>query len=358
MKRYLSVLLFIWFTLHLAAQVEVKAQVDSAQILVGGQTWLSVHVLADKDSKVTFPAFKDHQLSKSIEVVKEQNSQSATNDGRTNYEHRYLITAWDAGKCEIPALQVKVNQKNYQTLSIPLEVLTVAVDTLHPNKIKEQADVEEPTLQWSDWAASFWLFLLCVVLVVVEVYLYKRLKKTPLANALPVITKTVYPHEQALEQVQQLKAAFEQSQITQKEYYTHLTEILRSYLATRFGINAKEQTSAEIIDCLEQSLGQSSAGAGKEQLRELLMTADLVKFAKFSTPRNEDELYLSNLAAFIQQAKEGETPIVVTPVEENLNAQNRQKHIRRSLKAALIIIALGVVALLGYVGWQVYGLLV
>ncbi len=354
MKRYLSVLFFIWFTLHLAAQVEVKAQVDSAQILVGGQTWMSVSVLADKDSKVTFPTIQNHQLTKSIEVIKEQNNKSEASDGKVNFQHRYLITAWDAGKCEIPSMKVKVNGKDYETHSIPLEVLTVAVDTLHPNNLKPQADVEEPTLSWDDWSTSFWLFVLVVMLVALDVYLYKRLRKTPSTRVVPVITKMVYPHQQALEQIQELKASFEHADITQKDYYTHLTEILRSYLAVRFGIQAKEQTSAEIIACL----AQSKNNIGQEQLRELLLTADLVKFAKFSTPRNEDELYLDRLTTFITQSKEGETPIVVNPVEDNPNRLNRQKQLRRLLKVALGVIALIAASILVYIAFQVYGLLV
>lgn len=354
MKRYLSVLFFIWFTLHLAAQVQVKAQVDSAQILVGGQTWVSINVLADKDSKVTFPTIQNHQLTKSIEVVKEQSNKSEGNEGKVNYQRRYLITAWDAGKCEIPSMKVKVNGKDYATLSIPLEVLTVPVDTLHPNNIKQQADVEEPTLTWDDWSTAFWLFVLVVLLVALEVYLYKRLKKTPLTQALPIVTKTVYPHQQAMEQIQSLKEAFGHADITQKDYYTHLTEILRSYLSVRFGIKAKEQTSSEIIECL----AKSNDSVGQDQLRELLQTADLVKFAKFSTPRNEDELYLDQLTTFINQSKEGETPIVVNPIEDNTKALNRQKQLRRILKGALIVVALIAVSILIYIAYQVYGLLV
>ncbi len=354
MKRYLSILCFIWFTLHLAAQVEVKAQVDSAQILVGGQTWVSVNVLADKDSKVTFPAVQNHQLTKSIEVIKEQTDKSEANDGKVNYQRRYLITAWDAGKCEIPAMKIKVNNKEYQTRSIPLEVLTVPVDTLHPDKLKEQADVEEPTLTWDDWSTSFWLFVFVVLLVALEVYLYKRLKKTPTNKVVPVIAKQVYPHQQALEQIQELKAALDHADITQKDYYTHLTEILRSYLSVRFGIKAKEQTSAEIIE----SLAQSRDNIGEEQLRELLLTADLVKFAKFSTPRNEDELYLDRLTTFINHSKEGETPIVINPLEDNPNNLKRQKQLRRLLQGTLIIVALIAVSTLIYIAYQVYGLLV
>ena len=39
----------------------------------------------------------------------------------------------------------------------------------------------------------------------------------------------------------------------EKEYYTRLTDILRSYLDTRFGINAMEMTSSQIVKSLRNN---------------------------------------------------------------------------------------------------------
>ncbi len=57
-----------------------------------------------------------------------------------------------------------------------------------------------------------------------------------------------------------------QNQENLKEYYTRLTNTLREYINGRFGFNAMEMTSSEIIECLQ------SAGDQKmiDELRETL----------------------------------------------------------------------------------------
>ena len=61
-----------------------------------------------------------------------------------------------------------------------------------------------------------------------------------------------------------------------KTYYTELTDTLRTYIKDRFGFNALEMTSSEIIDKLLEMNDKEAIS----DLKELFQTADLVKFAK------------------------------------------------------------------------------
>ena len=88
-----------------------------------------------------------------------------------------------------------------------------------------------------------------------------------------------------------------------KKYYTELTEVIRMYIRERFGFNAMEMTSAEIIERLLQEDKESV-----KDLRTLFETADLVKFAKHAPLMNENDMNLVNAVDFINQTKVEEDP--------------------------------------------------
>ena len=97
-----------------------------------------------------------------------------------------------------------------------------------------------------------------------------------------------------------------------KAYYTRLTDTLRKYIEERYGFNAMEMTSSEIIEKLTATQDEKALS----ELRHLFLTADLVKFAKYSTLINENDMNLVNAIAFIDQTK-----LENVPVEETIKPQ-------------------------------------
>lgn len=91
-------------------------------------------------------------------------------------------------------------------------------------------------------------------------------------------------HEAALERLGQLLARPRDTPERQKAYYVDLSEIVRGYVGERYGFDSIELTVAELLLALE---GHTTPGLDRAQLRRLLDTADLVKFAKLSTDDDE-----------------------------------------------------------------------
>ena len=138
-----------------------------------------------------------------------------------------------------------------------------------------------------------------------------------------------------------------------KEYYTKLTDTLRKYIEERYGFNAMEMTSSEIIDRLMSTKDQKSL----DELRQLFTTADLVKFAKYSTLINENDANLVNAIEFINQTK-----LENVPVEEMVKPQlseedQRSQKTRRVLKYFITAIAVVCLMIFGYVVFVLYSLL-
>ena len=74
------------------------------------------------------------------------------------------------------------------------------------------------------------------------------------------------------------------------------------------------------------------------ELREILATADLTKFAKLKTDSNEDERNLMRLSSYIETTKSDKIP--VAPVEEEDNKQETPAQNPRTKKKVVLGIAI------------------
>ena len=333
-----------------SAAQEVVQKLDSLQILIGEQTKLHLKVTAAKGAKVVLPSFKPSQmLIPGIEVVEQSDADTAELDGgRLQISRDYTLTSFDEKVYAVPALQVKVNGKTCQGNPLALKVLTVPVDTVHPNQFYPPKDVQDNPFSWSEWSAIFWLSLLLLILCGAWLYLRNRLK-----NNKPIIThirivKRVPAHEKALNQINVIKQQHVENQETQKAYYTQLTNTLREYIVSRFGFNAMEMTSMEIIERLREAGDQKMI----DELKELFQTADLVKFAKYETLVNENDANLVNAINFIDQTKTDEKPTEEKVVPQLTNEEQKTQSQRRLIKSLLWIGAIVGLALSGYIIYQ------
>lgn len=335
---------------------EVEQRLDSLQLLIGEQTALHLKVSAKKGSSIVMPSFKpSQQLVTGIEVV-EQNQGDTIDMGNGNIQvsRDYILTSFDEKVYVIPALPVKVNGKVLHGNQLALKVLTVPVDTIHPEKFYPLKGVQDNPFAWSEWSLLFWLSVLFVILCVAVSYLRVRLKQNKPIVLRMRIVKRIPAHQKALEEINVIKHHHTANQDTRKEYYTKLTNTLREYIEKRFGFRAMEMTSSEIIEHLQNAGDQKMI----DELRALFRTADLVKFAKYETLLGENDANLVNAINFIDKTKTDEVP-----VEEKIapTLSDEQKHSRsqRHLVKILLWLSVAVAALvLAYVLYGTYVLLV
>ena len=75
-----------------------------------------------------------------------------------------------------------------------------------------------------------------------------------------------------------------------KAYFTEISDIVRTYLEERFGITALEQTTDELLSLLKkQTDGKAELRKIRPELKQILRTADLAKFAKANPLPDEYE---------------------------------------------------------------------
>ena len=184
-------------------------------------------------------------------------------------------------------------------------------------------------------------------------YLYLRLRDNkPIITHIRIV-KRLLPHQKAMQEIEQIKADKMVTAEDSKEYYTKLTDTLRKYIEERYGFNAMEMTSSEIIGRLTASQDQNAL----DELRELFMTADLVKFAKYSTLINENDKNLVSAIDFINQTKLENQPVEETVKPQLSEEEQRTQKSRRLLKTVITVISVVSAGLFCYVAYTLYQLL-
>jgi len=358
-----SILMFICISLAsflfspsiVKAQVSVEAVIDSIQIFVGQQAHVTLTATAKESAKMEFPQFKPTEyITPGVEVLdRKELEQQPQDNGFVSRRMVYTMTSFDDTLYYLPPMTVKIDGKPYKSKSLALKVLTIEVDTLHADQFFGPKDVQDNPFQWSDWSLPFWLSVLMLVLLAIGYCLFLRLRDNkPIISHIRIV-KRLLPHQKAMKEIEQIKADKMVSSENSKEYYTKLTDTLRKYIEERYGFNAMEMTSSEIIDRLMSTKDQKSL----DELRQLFTTADLVKFAKYSTLINENDANLVNAIEFINQTK-----LENVPVEEILKPQlseedQRSQKTRRVLKYFITAIAVVCLMIFGYVVFVLYSLL-
>lgn len=355
-KSFLLSIAFIGlFPVSTFGQVQVVQKIDSISILIGEQAHLTIDITAPRGSKVTFPKLMSaKQIVPGLEIIESSPVVlTDADDNQSKYSKTITLTAFSEKLYAIPAIKVLINGKNFQGNPLALKVLTIDVDTLHPNKFYPPKDVQSNPFLWSEWAPLFFLSILLLLLCISAIYLYVRLKQNkPIITKIRII-KHIPPHQKALHEIEKIKSDKMDISENTKEYYTKLTDTLRLYIQERFGFSAMEMTSSEIISKLHDNGDQVMLN----ELHNLFETADLVKFAKYSTLINENDLNLVNAVNFIDSTKQN-----IEPKEERIVPQLTENELeskkQRVIIKTTISVVIGFAAILfGYIMYAIYQLI-
>lgn len=315
-----------------AQQVTVRASIDSLQLLVGEQTKIHLEVSMDADRKLRLPVIKD-TLVRGVEVldIAKPDTQKLNDDKRWLIRQDYTVTSFDSALYYLPPLEVMVDDKEYRSESLALKVYSIPVDTLHPDQFFGPKTIVEVPLQWQDIDSMVYSLILMLLFGAGCVFLIVRLKNNKPIIKIIKIEPKLPPHKEAMKLIEEIKANKNIQREDPKLYYTELTDVIRTYIAERFGFNAMEMTSAEIIEQLLQVKDKDSL----KDLKYLFETADLVKFAKHAPMMNENDMNLVNAVDFINETKIEEEPGTKKEPTEIKVEEKRSKQGRIALMCSI-----------------------
>lgn len=311
-RRFKTILIALTFlcTLNFAsAKVTVTAKLDSVNLLMGNMTTLGLEVVQDKGKPGGFPMFRNVDPSlgyvgvcgDSIELRTSFKADTVElGSGRIQINYKVPLQAFDSGTYRLPEFVYVSESDTARSNALTLQVVPVKVTADDP--IAGFAPVAEPEGKKffdfvPDWLADFWWIIIIALLAIAAfIWAMRRYKKEgTVLKKKPEPT----PYETAMKNLRELKARNLWEQGMEKEYFTRLTDILRIYLDKRFGINAMEMTTREIMD----RLYESDVKDKRDYVRQILSVADFVKFAKVRPLPADNIAAYENAVKFVEETK-------------------------------------------------------
>lgn len=320
---FICILCSVLMGMPLHAQTaQLDARFDSTYILIGDQIHFRVRLEQTGPVTVTFPEWKD-TLIKAIEILEVSPiDTTSSKDGSLIISQDLLITGFDSGIYFVPHIAFPVDvQGNKDTLFTPvagLQVFSMPLDTAQA--IFDIKPLYEMPVTWQEiWHVVVWVLVRLIgvgILILLLILLWQILvkKKKPLAFFRKRIIEP--PHVVALRDLEHLRVEKLWQKGHTKAYYTRLTDILRVYIDGRYGVNAMESTSYEILQELKKA-GMTDQDL-YQKISDMFSCADLVKFAKLTPSELENDAYLLDAVVFVNHTKSEEQ--VTTEVQEEIPA--------------------------------------
>lgn len=264
----------------------VTARFAADTIMIGDQITLEVDINKDALADVQVPQFEKNQLSPQIEIIGVPRIDTLKHDGRNlTLRLSYTVTSFDAGVHRVKGFPIVSTSRSVTDTIVSDDMLELVVQTFDIDTTKQQiADIKQPLntpLQWAEVKELVLYSIAGAVLLAVIIYLIIRYLKSRKAKiaARPVEP----PHIRAIRELEKLHAEKLIQAGRYKEYYSRLTDTIRTYIEERYDIGAMEMTTPQIIEAIGAVNDQRLVG----KCGDLFSLADLVKFAKW-TPTTED----------------------------------------------------------------------
>lgn len=287
---------------HAASRSQIKASLDSLQLTMGQQTIARVDIVKSADATSELLVDKN-AFPGQVEIIDWlEGDTTDIGNGLVEIKRGLLIQSFDSGVYTIPPFLLVSGPDTIRSNSLSLKVNPVDVTAL--TDIHPIADVAEFDSEWydwlPDWITDYWVYILLGVLIVAGgVCAYLIMSKKVNVTILPQ-KKRLPPDQIAFNRLNALKEAQLWEKGQEKEYYTRLIDILRDYLQERFGINAMEMTSSQILKALRANKETLLSHSRMERVVEI---ADFVKFAKVRPLPDDNVRAFSDSMQFVEETR-------------------------------------------------------
>ena len=280
----------------------LKSELSRDTILIGDQIVWRMTIKAEEGSKMFYAIDFQKEITKGVELLE------ATIDvekPKSNREKEWLmrgdvrITSFDSGSYVLPPMPFYLVRPSGDIDTLwfagpKLEVTTIPIDTATYQPFDIKGQINYPLTAKEIFPYAGLLFLLLLAAFILYRWIRHRKENRPLFGK-PKPKEPAYLT--AFRQLEEIKAQKLWQNGKVKLFYTAVTDVLRIYVSERFGIQAMEQTSTELLDALKQ---EQLDKALLKELNTMLDTADLVKFAKYEPGAIENEQAIPVVVHFVQ----------------------------------------------------------
>ncbi|MDR9455867.1 MAG: DUF4381 domain-containing protein [Salegentibacter sp.] len=320
-----------------AQQTQINAEIDTSTIKIGEQILYSIQVETDSSNLVVFP---EGDSFSPLEMVESFKADTTRLEDRFRLLKEYSLTQFDSGGYVIPQQKVLINDREFFTDSMLIEVANVEVDTTRQKMYPIKPSVEIPgSFKIPSWV---WWLLVILVLAGLVFYLYRIKQKKEAEKELP-------PYEQVILELQQLDNSSLLEKREVKEYYSQLTFSARKYLDREVYDRALESTTSELIAYLELNKNAGKLELDEKTIKDLkviLSRADLAKFANSRPDIITAKSDRSRIGDIIEEVKTS----IPEPSEEEIREDEAYREARERKKKQKRVIIAAILASLVIIG--------
>jgi len=308
MRHFYIILLLLFLFLNHSTSVsqervyiEVESSVDTALITIGDRINYSIIIKRDKDLNVARPGAGVNLGM--FEIKGYDFPEPVEEDGIVTERFDFEIAVFDTGKFVIPPFPVAYFEKDTSSYQI-IEASAIDIfvtSLLSGDEAPELKDIKPPFDFPFNYIFVISLVMVSLLLLVVAYLIYRFWKQRKDRGYIFKPPPPPQPaHVIALEALNKLYNSDLLANKQFKQFFSELSEIIRTYLEGRYFISAMEETTYEILRDIKQHLDE---GDLKKSLADLLTLSDMVKFAKYIP--EEDEVGTSKDAAwdFVEQTR-------------------------------------------------------
>lgn len=284
-------------------EVKVDGRIEKDSVFTGQPFEYQLDIIIPDGYVVDWSNLKD-SLSENVEILSRGDIlEERLDNSDILLSQKLTLATFDTGYVEIPGIPVKYLKSAKDTTSYVnrTDFMYIYVQSASIDTTMTYRAIKSPIRQNITFKETIPYLLgivIVIFLILIVVHLIKRSKakeKVEKEEVIPQIPAITIARERLL----QLKDASLWQSGRYKDYYTDLTDITREYLDGEFNIDAIEMTSEEILQEVKRINLDSQIF---NKLQETLSTADLVKFAKATPGRTENENAFVNINSFIEES--------------------------------------------------------
>jgi hypothetical protein len=281
------------------------------KVKVGEPFHVVVTIAARPNVVVNIPASFD---TNSFEVV-ERREIAPLQGGERSFDLTFV--GWEPGTKELPAIPVTYVAEGQGVKQITAGKMTVEVLT----EIEDQGKAElrpitgPVAVVQKDWRLVYGATAVVggILISVLVIWWTRTVRfRRRIIREEQAAVDTRPPDEIALGKLRALRSSGLLDQVDRRPFYFSLTEIVREFLGKRFGFDALELTTSELLAALERAPG---AEVARKDVEEWLLGCDLVKYASVKVSRDEGQAALDRAVVLVERLKPVVVPMPAAPAE-------------------------------------------
>lgn len=280
------------FVVNAQDDITVKARLINKKIVVGDKIRFELLLEAPKEYQIALEDWVEENF-KGL-AVKDFGQEKKLLLRSAQHLWWFVFDTYVSGEYQLSGLSVRYKKRQEQDWKIQaIDPLTFNVESLLKDEDMDIKDIYGPV---ANNRVLFWLVLitsLSLFFSLLAWFMYREV------NRAKVVEFFISPSEEAFKALDKLSQMELSDSQKIKAFFSDLSFIVRRYIERQFEVRAPEMTTEEFLSYARE--GTFIGADVKKSLVQFFSLADMVKFAKYETDKEEAFRSLAAVKEFVEK---------------------------------------------------------